>query len=100
MSDHPLHLYLTWPDRETALEKLKAVLGEGVESMPLDGNWNGIHYSSVVWGSLMDDQGNSVPGFHVGLWIHATPEQMSLLPDFGATVCTEAEIEPWHPRLG
>jgi hypothetical protein len=79
---------------------LTAVFGEGVEQWPPSGEWSGLRYSAAEWGAVIDPDGVEQPGYHVGLWVHASREDAALAWSLGATVREEPDLEPWWPRLG
>lgn len=101
-----IHLYLSWASRQDALDAASALLGTSVEAWPAGGEISlgdggePIRYSAIEFPPIVDDTGAIVPGFHVGLWLYATPEQAALAGSLGATVRLEPDLPDWWPRLG
>ena len=101
-----IKLHLTWPSRLNGLAAVEALIGENVEAWPPTGEFvldpasPPIRYSAVEFPPIVDDAGEIVAGFHVGVWLYASPEQLTLVQSLGATVRLEPDLPDWWPRLG
>lgn len=71
-----IDLYLVFPSRDVAVQVATAISNAelstdeaGVPVLPTDGMLNGVYYNIAEIGTLHDDNGNALPGYHVnGKW--------------------------------
>lgn len=87
-------LYLRFPDRPTAQAVASALVGYAVESMHTDGWWpNPATGELVYWnlddiGTLVDESGNALPGYHINGWWHSddpVPDVLAVFQIFPET---------------